>query len=49
MAMLWITTIGFLIVIGLAAGIFIFALRTALPSKDSIEVDEVSKDENVHL
>ncbi len=47
LAMLWIVTIGFLLVIGLAAVIFIFAVKSSLHSQDAIEVDERNDEESL--
>jgi uncharacterized protein YneF (UPF0154 family) len=39
LAYLWILTIGFVICLGMAGGIFIYALRSSLDTEDSTRID----------
>ncbi|WP_442598010.1 hypothetical protein [Neobacillus sp. D3-1R] len=44
MSMWWITTIGFIICLGFFGGIFVYALRNALPTEDSTRIDPLPED-----
>ena len=44
MAYLWIVTIGFIALLGMVGGTFIYFLRFALDPKDAVRVDPLETD-----
>ncbi|WP_169797598.1 hypothetical protein [Neobacillus fumarioli] len=47
MAMWWVTTIGFVICLGMAGGIFVHFIRQALNTEDAVKIDQINPDEKV--
>ncbi|WP_175596887.1 hypothetical protein [Bacillus sp. MRMR6] len=43
MAGLWVTTIGFVICLGIVGGTLVYFLRGALNSEDSTRIDQISE------
>ncbi|WP_462408750.1 hypothetical protein [Neobacillus sp. Marseille-QA0830] len=41
MALWWVTTIGFVICLGIVGGIMVHFLRTALDTEDSVRIDKL--------
>ncbi|MGG3468357.1 hypothetical protein ABES02_12840 [Neobacillus pocheonensis] len=46
MALLWITTIGFLLCLGFVVGTWIHFLRSGLDSGDSKRIDPINNDDD---
>ncbi|WP_180960203.1 hypothetical protein [Neobacillus cucumis] len=46
MAIWWITTIGFVLCLGIAGGTFIYFLRQGLDSDDTKRIDQVKSDQD---
>lgn len=46
MAVWWVTTIGFVICLGIAGGTFVHFLRRALDTEDSTRIDKIKTDDH---
>jgi hypothetical protein len=44
MGLMWVTTVGLAICLGIVGGVFIYYLRTALDSEDAHRIDPAPKD-----
>ncbi|UII56475.1 hypothetical protein LS684_03035 [Cytobacillus spongiae] len=47
MAEMWVTTFGFVFVLGLSGGVLVYFLKGALDSEDSIRVDPLPEEEDL--
>jgi len=45
MGLMWVTTVGFAICLGIVGGVFIYYLGTALDSEDAHRIDPAPKEE----
>ncbi len=45
MGLMWVTTVGFAICLGIVGGVFIYYLKTALDSEDAHRIDPAPKEE----
>lgn len=45
MAMMWITTIGLALCLGIVGGVLIYYLRKGLDSEDSVRIDPLPKED----